>query len=49
MLQITFSYDFLVGAIGANGVRREPAMLHGDARLAMEYEELVGCSKLETI
>ena len=34
------SDDFLVGAAGAAG--DEPAVLRRDARLAKEYEELVG-------
>jgi hypothetical protein len=60
VLQIKFSDDFLVGGGGADGdgARREPAapVLRGDARLAKEYEELVGygksrrwAPKLETI
>ncbi|RLM69855.1 uncharacterized protein C2845_PM17G10600 [Panicum miliaceum] len=60
-LQIKFSDDFLVGggaADGAGGEARQerPAVLRGDARLAKEYEELVGygksrrwAPKLETI
>ncbi|KAG2562442.1 uncharacterized protein LOC120644583 [Panicum virgatum] len=63
-LQIKFSDDFLVGGAGAGGDgarrdrEREPAaaVLRGDARLAKEYEELVGygksrrwAPKLETI
>ncbi|RLM58972.1 uncharacterized protein C2845_PM18G08410 [Panicum miliaceum] len=58
-LQIKFSDDFLVGGGGGapeDEARREPAVLRGDARLAKEYEELVGygksrrwAPKLETI
>ncbi|KAG2558041.1 uncharacterized protein LOC120684377 [Panicum virgatum] len=58
-LQIKFSDDFLVGGADGDGAaRREPAapVLRGDARLAKEYEELVGygksrrwAPKLETI
>jgi hypothetical protein len=62
-LQIKFSDDFLVGGGGGgpdgapeDEARLEPAVLRGDARLAKEYEELVGygksrrwAPKLETI
>ncbi|RCV38428.1 hypothetical protein SETIT_8G141500v2 [Setaria italica] len=62
-LQIKFSDDFLVGGGGCGGASDEtpaaeakPGVLRGDARLAKDYEELVGygksrrwAPKLETI
>ncbi|CAO2149127.1 unnamed protein product [Urochloa humidicola] len=60
-LQIKFSDDFLVGGGGeekekAAAAEEKPAVLRGDARLAKDYEELVGygksrrwAPKLETI
>ncbi|CAN6363077.1 unnamed protein product [Urochloa humidicola] len=58
-LQIKFSDDFLVGAAAEEEKEKEkekPAVLRGDARLAKDYEELVGygksrrwAPKLETI